>query len=335
VSSPPVVDDLRQRARTLAATGEWSALCALLAPQRVAREAPDLTTLLAEGFLRTGQARAARTCLGDVLAADTPARDRSAVRRGYNLLGAAAFELGELTEAERAFEHAVDLARAAQDDLLVARATNNLGAIANTQGRRADALLCYQLAVPAYQRLGSPQGLAECFHNMAITYRDTAQLAVAEEYERRAIEFARDAGSQRLLALARLGLAEVQLRRGEAGLARRGALLAGGAFATLDDPARAADALRVVGEATLVLGDVPEARSHLDRALALSRASGAVFNEAEALRALASAALTGGAVEEAAEHARAACAIFARLGAAEEQRALEEWMAGQGIQSRL
>jgi len=45
----------------------------------------------------------------------------------------------------------------------------------------------YNLAVSAHQRLGNRRGLAECYHNMAITYRDLGRLEEADELEQRSV----------------------------------------------------------------------------------------------------------------------------------------------------
>ena len=58
------------------------------------------------------------------------------------------------------------------------------------------------------------------YFNELVTYdRDRRDFASADEYEQRAIEFANGAGNERLVALARLGRAEITYRRGDAQLA--------------------------------------------------------------------------------------------------------------------
>ena len=138
-------------------------------------------------------------------------------RRAVNLWGAALFELGELEAAELAFRRALELGEQERDALLVARAMNNLGQIANVRGRRVDALTLYQLAVPAYGDWGNVRGLAETYHNMAISYRDLNLLDRADECEQRAIEFARE------VPIARISRARAhRARRGRAQTRRLG-----------------------------------------------------------------------------------------------------------------
>jgi tetratricopeptide (TPR) repeat protein len=327
MTAPRIDDSLRTRAFTLAEAGAWADVCALLASQDGrTRERAELVTLFAEALLRTGRPREARAWVKETLGLITPRADRASMRRALNLLGAAHFELGELGEAQDAFERAVELAREDGDDLLVARATNNLGAIANIRGQHDTALALYQLTVPAYQRLGSPLGLAECYHNMAITFRDVGQLDRADEYERRAIDFAREAESARLVALARLGRAEVYLRKGDARLAEAGARRAARDFRDVPDPISEADALRLAGVACHALGKLADARAALDAALSLAREHGGALNEAETLRARAELAAATGDRGAARDDASAALEIFTRLNAEEERLTLARWL---------
>lgn len=320
--------DVLSTARDLAARGEWAALRALLASAPVhAPAGTEAALLLAEARLRLGDPAGALALLDESIPVLVRAGDRPAHRRAVNLQGAARFEMGDLAGAEESFARALELGNAEDDALLVARATNNLGAIANIRGRREAALALYQLAVPAYQRIGSAVGLAESYHNMAITYRDARQLERADEYESRAIEFAREAGSARLLAMARAGRAELSLLRGDARLADAGASRAAEEYGAIPDPVGEADALRLVGAARAARGEVTAAMRVLERALGLAHEHGSVLIEAEALRTRAELHRAVGRPGDARADAVAARAIFDRLGAAEERDAVERLLA--------
>src|SRR5690242_1618075 len=201
----PAPESLLTATRALAERGEWSKVCESLAGRDAEIAAqPEVGLLLGEAELRVGAARAAEQRLRGITPVLERTGSRVAHRRATNLLGAAQFELGDLEAAESSWDKTLELANADHDDLLVARATNNLGAIANVRGRREAALTLYQLAIPAYQRLGSPIGIAQSYHNIAITFRQIGQLQAADEYEQRAIEFAGQGGNSRLVALGRL-----------------------------------------------------------------------------------------------------------------------------------
>jgi tetratricopeptide (TPR) repeat protein len=323
--------DLIASARRLATAGDWGELRRLLTEHEAeARTHPELATLRAESELRTGRAREAHGWLTEVLGALGKSGDRAALRRATNQLGVADVELGALDDAERTFGRALELARADGDDLLVARATNNMGAIANIRGQRDEALLLYQLAIPAYQRLGHVAGLAESFHNMAISYRHLGQLDRSDEYERRAIGYASECANASLLALARLGRAEVSLQAGDARLAEVGAQLAASEFSTIPDPIREADALRLLGAARLALRTNAEASDALARALELARAHGSALVEAEALRTRAELRSATGDRRGAREDARLAAETFGRLGALALRDEVVRWVAELG-----
>jgi tetratricopeptide (TPR) repeat protein len=316
MESPDVTADLMATARRLAAAGDWGELRRLLTEhEAAARVHPELATLRAESALRTGRAREAHGWLTELLPSLGRSGDRGALRRAVNQLGVADVELGALDDAERTFGRALELARADGDDLLVARATNNMGAIANIRGQRDEALLLYQLAIPAYQRLGHVSGLAESFHNMAISYRHLGQLERSDEYESRAIGYASECRNAPLLALARLGRAEVSLQAGDAELAEVGAQLAAAEFMAIPDPIREADALRLLGAARVALRKDAEATETLSRALELARAHGSALVEAETLRTRAELRAATGDRSGAREDAAMAAATFERLGA--------------------
>lgn len=316
----PSPDDLVATVRARAAAGEWADVRALLASHEgEARIHPELVTTRAEASLRTGNPREARAWLTETFQGLERSGDRAQVRRGLNLLGVANTELGALDDAESTFDRAAQLGWTDGDELLVARATNNLAAIAHVRGRRDVAIALYALALPTYQRLGSARGLAESYHNLAITLREQGELDRADECEQRAIEYARDAGAPALAAMARVGRAEVYLRRDDAVMAEATARLAARELADAADPIREADALRVAGVASTRLGNISAAREGLDRAVSLARAHGHMLIEAECLRARADAAVAAGEHGLAREDLETAAELFHRLGASDEE----------------
>ena len=330
MTTAPASDALPAEVRALAARGAWRELDAWCAANAEAVEArAELTNMHAEALLRMGRAREASERLAPAVPAAELRGDRPALRRALTLLGAADIALGELGGAEEAFSRASALAREDGDHLVIARAANNMGSIANIRGRRDEALALYRLAIPEYQRLGSAQGLAESHHNMAISFRDSGQLEAADDAERRAIDYARAAGSRWLEAAARLGRAELSFRRGDAALAEAGARRVAADFDSLGAPVPRADALRLAGAANVQLRRLDAARSLLDEALAATRAHGATLNEAETLRARAALWAALGEIDAARADAGDAAALFARLGADEEREEAEAWSSRQ------
>ena len=325
---PASAETLRSEAITLERHGDWPALDTFLGERAAELQAhPDLIALRGEALLRGGRMRDARNWLAAGIKAIEKRGDHVVHRRAINLLGAAHLELGELEPARLAFDRAIELGREEGDDLLVARATNNLGIIANIQGEQEGALALYALAVASYQRLGHAHGLAESHHNMGVSFRHLGDLDRADECERRAIDFAREAGSVRLAALARLGRAEISLARGDAMLAVATALRVAKEFAAIHDPIQQAGALRVVGIARTVAGWFATALVALNESLDLARLHGSALDEAETLRALANLALATDDRCDARTHARHAIVIFERLGASKDRDLLSAWLA--------
>lgn len=316
-------ESLLAASRALAATGSWTELVKLLrARMAEVRTSPALITLYTEALLRTGSPRDARAWLGEHEGTVVLSGDRASMRRAANLCGAADVELGALEDAARSFERALELARTDEDDLLVARATNNLAVLANIRGQHEEALGLYAVAVPAYQRLGNPNGLAESYHNIAITFRDMRELEWADEHERRAIEFARQASNNHLVAIALVGRAELSFRRGDAALAEVTALRAARDLAAIPDRSREADALRLCGAARLALGKLREAREVLDSAVSLAEVHGSALIEAECLRTRAEHSAATGAWPKAIADAERAAEIFRRLKATDDEATL-------------
>ena len=311
-------ESIQQRARERADTGAWSDVAELLNTLSPERGPGELRVLYAEALIRLGQERAACDWLKQVIPVLDAEADRTNHRRAINLFGVAAFTLGDLVEAGEAFTTALDLASRQDDLLLFARATNNLGAIANLQGRHVAALGHYRLAVPAYQRLGQRRGLAESYHNMAITHRDLGSLDEADEHERRAIDYAVQGTAPRLAAMGRIGRAEIALRRGDPELAEGTAHRAAEELVQLEDRLNEADARRLEGTAAATRARYDEAAAAFARALAIARERGFALVEAETLRDRALAHARRNAMADAHADAHAAILIFERLGANSE-----------------
>ena len=325
-----LAESLLTECRTLAETGLWAELCRVAAGQLVdAKQSPTLITLYAEALLRTGNPRDARRWLDETNSFLVTSGDRAAIRRAVNLAGAASFEHSDLNNAQLAFERALELGRIDDDHLLVARATNNLAVISTIRGRHNEALALYAIALPAYQRLGNVNGLAESYHNAAIAHRKLRQLQIADEHEQRAAEFARQVRNEHLVALILVGRAEISLLRGDAALAEATAWRASIDLAAVHDPSRQADAIRLCGAARLALGKLAEACEALDTAVELAAAHGNTLIEAESRWTRALASLARGQRQAALDDAERAATFFEQLNAPAELTTVNAWLAAQ------
>lgn len=312
------------QARVAARAGKWPEVLTMLGTATDPVPDADRTILVAEAMLRTARPRDAEVWLRQLLP-HMERDDAFEFRRGINMRGVALFEMGELDEAESVFRHVLEVGHAVKDPLLVANATNNLGQIANVRGRRSDALGLYQLAIPAYQQLGHTLGLAQTNHNMAISFLYLDQLTQADECELHAIEFAREIAAVRLAALARIGRADIALKRGDAEIAYVTALRVAIECHSLADPAGAADGLRIVGLACIARGELDDAAVALTHAWTLAERCANPVLSADALRAYAQLAVARGSIGGARRHANTALGLYKRAGAIADFEALSKW----------
>jgi len=290
---------------------------------------PRLTTELlhAESELRTGRPREARDWLATVLPAVERSGDRRSLRTALNLRGVAELEMGELDAAARTFARVLELARSDADELLIARALNNLGALADMRDHFDDAVSLYERAIPSYQRLGDARGLAETHHNLAISLRHRGQLHVAEDHERQAISYACEARNATLECLARLGLGEIALARNDARLAEAMARHAANQFVASNDRLREADALRVLAAACLAQDNLSAAEDALHRACHLAVTNGARLLEAEIRRLNTELLFAAGHGEQAMREASEAARLFEEVGSsAKAAEARGRWL---------
>lgn len=314
-------------ARQCAAAGAWREVAALLSPHVTAEGGlTEEAILYCEAILYLGEERRGLDVLRAITPDAPPSGDRGLFRRAVNMMGVASFAVGELEEANAALHTALDLASEDDDQLVMAQATNNLGAIANLQGRHEDALWHYRLAIPSLQRCGQRQRLANVYHNLGITFRDTGELEEADEHERRAIEYAAESEVPRLAAMGRIGRAEIALLRGDAPLAETTARLAVEQLQSLGDPLNEADAHRVTGAACAAQQRDDDALASFNRALQIARKHGYALTEAETLRDRVDVRVHMGDPVAALEDAWASIAIFEKLGAMTEVEALRERM---------
>jgi tetratricopeptide (TPR) repeat protein len=308
-------------ARALAKSGAWRELSDLIEPLTgdPVSLSGELIVLYAEALARVGSDRQACEWLTRSEPTLLATGDHYWHRHALNLRGVALFGLGRLDDATQAISRALELANQADDLLLLARAANNLGAIANLQGRQEAALSCYRLSIPVYQRLGNCRGIAETHHNMAITFRDLGDLEHADEAERLAGEYAADGVAPRIAVMCRIGRGEIALRRDDPRLAEMTARTALAELKDLDDPINEADASRLLGAALGAQHRCTEALDALSHALSLARERGHVLTEAESLRDRAMVHAQEGAFVPAREDARRAISLFESLGIAEER----------------
>lgn len=314
---------------SLAAAGAWTDVrSSLEGDLSSVADSAELIMLYGESLLRLGHPREAFEWLAPRLDAMASAANRRAWLRSVNLIGAAAFELGRIAEAERFFQQAHESAVDADDHLTGARALNNLALVASTRGDWSTAMRYYQLAIPSYERVASVRGIAECYHNIAATLIESGDLDEADDWDRKAMELARETSNDRLWAFALGGRAEVRLRKRDAALALALATRAASAFRELNDRASEAHALRLVGEAQHEQGQTRDAIETLTTAMALAKESAVLRVFGECLLARARCLLSLSDDAAAALDLADAQRHFLALGASEKVRTALRLLAG-------
>jgi tetratricopeptide (TPR) repeat protein len=282
---------------------------------------PEFAYLLADALRRVGRAD---DSLGFACRADSGAvraADRRLELRSINLVGMLHYESGDLGEAQARFEQLLDRATELQDDEFAARASNNLGVLANIRGRRDLALTFYQRSLAAYYRLGHARGLAQTHYNVGISYRDLGFPEDAERHYATAIRYAEEAGSDDVTAHSEVERAYLRARTGDAELAEAMASRALSSLEAMEDPAGAANAVRILAIAAEIRGDLPLAFERLDRAAEIISRHPDLLLEAEIERDRGRLFLTRGQPHLATAAIERAADAYARLGAEEDERA--------------
>jgi tetratricopeptide (TPR) repeat protein len=325
---------LRQRVESLVEEGDWAGVHESLvdSDRGVLLADPGLAYRFAEALYFTGRIDELADFASAFEAHAQGTADIESMMRALNLAGIAAFELGRVTLARAKFDALMGLSEAELNEEMVARAANNLGAIANLKGHRHEALAYYQLASTIYQRLDVPRGLAQTHHNIGVTFRDLGQYEEASDAYAQAIRLSEGLSHEPLAAVATIGRAEAKVLQGDAELgtrmAERGLELA----RRIGDPLAEAEALKVRALAALEASGretpgVPSeasALADLETARGLAQRSGNRLLEAEVERDLGRLLIRLGRVAEGRALLERAASCLEALGATAELRALRK-----------
>lgn len=179
------------------------------------KQTPETQSLAAHAASRIGEFQFGAELALTAIAGYQRRRDVPGIIDCTNLLGALAFERGNLDEAERHFRTVLDLAESERMPRYAARSANNLGAIAHLRENPESARFLYEKALRAYAQVEDKRGMAETWHNLALSVREAPWEGDALASCSRAVSAAEHAESGGLLALTLLGRAEVLIERGE------------------------------------------------------------------------------------------------------------------------
>jgi tetratricopeptide (TPR) repeat protein len=201
-----------------------------------------------------------------------------------NCLGTIAQFRGDLAAAERWYGEAARLAHRLGDRRLSGMVQQNLGIVADIQGRTDEAVAHFRLALAAFEIEEQPDAALWVLNNLGVLYTREAAYARASEVLERALELAhtlKDVASEAFVEANRaaLFLATGMLDRAESCATRSFAI----AERRRDNTRRAA-ALRLLARAARVRDSAsPRVTTLLERSLALCQLGEDVHLRAEVL----------------------------------------------------
>lgn len=317
------------KAQELAAAGRHTEVIAYLGARDASEieESPNLALLYGTAHARMGRHVEGLRWL-DVAVDRARRRQEQAVEgRALNARGALALVSGRIDEAADYYTRGLMVASRDGDVGTAGRCSTNLGIISHLRGRHAEAIASWEIALAAFDRAGWRPGVAQCHHNLALTYRDQGALDRALTEADWAVTEAETSGDHTLWALALRGRAEIRVAQGELGLARRGLDEVRAIRSRVPDAADEAEDQRALALVLTAEGDLAAAEHALRDVILRAEGHRRPQLLAEATRDLASVLRRTGRNAEAQAAARQAHAIFARLGAEAEIRNLasQEW----------
>ena len=318
-----------EKAQRLAAAGHHAEVVEYLGAraENELEDSPSLALLYGTAQARLGRHEDGLRWL-DLALDQARKRDDQAVEcHALNARGAMALVSGRIDEAADYCTRALMVASRDGDLATTGRSSNNLGIISHLRGRHAEAIGSWEIAVAAFERAGLGQGVAECHHNLGITYREQGALDRALAEADRAVTEAAAAGDQTLRALALRGRVEIRVVHGELELARRELEQVQEIRSGLADPVGEAEDLRVTASVLAAEGQMAAAERTLREVIGRAEAHRRPQLQAEATRDLVVVLHRTGQTADAQAAARTAKAIFTQLGAEGEIRNLAsyEW----------
>lgn len=232
-----------------------------------------------------------------------------------NTLGGLQLSVGALETAGGSLEAALTRGASVR---LRARIEQNLGIVANIQGKLNEALARYQRSLEAYRTAGDEHGCAIAYNNLGLVCKDSGRLDDAERYFRAGLAIAAREGDLHLRALCLVNHAEVEAARQRYENARQGAETALNLFHRLGALGARGDCYRVLGMVFREIGRPELAEARFREAIRIAVAAGSVLGEAEASRELALLYQGAGRNQDALRLLNAAHRLFRRLDARAE-----------------
>ena len=170
---------------------------------------------VARTYAEEGQADVALDCLEAAHAIAAALGDGAGLAHAYNSMAVVHAHRGDLDEAERLYQQALDSVDQHADVALHAMVSQNLGAIATTRGDLATALHHYEASFHGYSTLGLAHYLPPLLNNMAMAYTHLEQWGDAEKAYADALAKAKEQDDAPTALMVRVNITDMWLARNQ------------------------------------------------------------------------------------------------------------------------
>ena len=192
-------------------------------------------------------------------------------RRLTNLAGIILVDLGRLHDAQAEFMRTSAMASAAQDLVMTANTTMNLGVIADIRCEWDQAIAAFSRACVMFESLASVRLVAGSHHNLGMSFREKGLFACACAHLDHALEGYSNHGSASDIVAAQSERALVVSLNGDGIHAKRSAEAALKKALALGSQRLIGECMRVLGRVCIAKGEHGVGKEYLERALPIAR----------------------------------------------------------------
>jgi len=282
---------------------------------------------IARTFMNDANAEPALDWADAALEVSEACGDIAGAGYAINAKAAVHWQQGNLDEAERLFLHARSLALAAADGDLAARTSQNLGVMASIRGELPDALRHYNVALEHWRTLGLDKEIAGTLNNLGMAHTELRQWNDAERVYSEAVDRSTSMGDLPTRISVTVNLAEMWLARNDLRRADEAVRRALELAAHIEDTPCMPQICKLRGILARRAGNGVEAETHFAQAVELSEARHDSLVLAETLRERAGLDRDLGRNREALQNLNRAHRLFTELRARRELANLDQSMA--------
>nr|VFK77211.1 MAG: Tfp pilus assembly protein PilF [Candidatus Kentron sp. MB] len=233
----------------------------------------------------------------------------------WNRIGHLKRRLGELPEAQAAYQRVLAIGQQTNDQQTIAAALGNLGNVARIRGELDEAEQYHRQSLAIEQELGRKEGMASQLGNLGVVAKTRGELDQAEEYYWRSLAIEKELGRKEGMASDLSNLGNVVFIRGELDKAeeyyRQSLIIA----KELGHKETIASILGNLGLIAKTRGELDQAEQYYRQALAIDRELGRKEGMASQLGNLGILAEARGQMEKAEARYREALTLFRAVGA--------------------